>query len=270
MPLENGRVERRARLYESTAMSRLARGRARPTEIAVLREHIQRASRTASTPRTTTSVPRHLKARKGRGLFKKGGDPEPSWTRHHALVCVHEVRGALERGRVRPARWTNTGSGAARRGLVQASRSRSSRGRSGRAWIGAVPAPQYAALRRCWRAIARWPRMEGERLATGLAMKVGRPGPTSPSCARTVATGDLSEAAAPTASASSPPRRGPDLRRRHQDALERFERRHGLVGWASGPEVLPPSTFRWRMDPAELNLERWRWLPETLGERTCW
>jgi len=55
-----------------------------------------------------------------------------------------------------------------------------------------------------------------------------------------------------------------------EQALKRFEKRHGLEeDGVLGPEDLAPMSVaaEERVAQMELNLERWRWLPEDLGER---
>lgn len=55
-----------------------------------------------------------------------------------------------------------------------------------------------------------------------------------------------------------------------QDALERFERRHGLTADGRLDRAVLAALnmpVQDRIRQIELNLERWRWLPETLGER---
>jgi L,D-transpeptidase YcbB len=119
---------------------------------------------------------------------------------------------------------------------------------------------QYDALKRTlvrYREIASqggWP-----ALPVSLRLKPGQAHPQAAALARRLAvTGDLPAATPSTFDASL------------QDGLRRFEARHGLP--ADGrldPEVLAalnvPVAARIRQ--LELNLERWRWLPEELGRR---
>ena len=102
-------------------------------------------------------------------------------------------------------------------------------------------------------------------LPARLTLKPGRQSPhVATLAARLSATGDY---AAGVASSSSTARvYSSDL----QDAVKRFQRRHGLaddgvVGRNVVAEMNVPIERRIRQ--IELNLERWRWLPRRLGER---
>lgn len=84
--------------------------------------------------------------------------------------------------------------------------------------------------------------------------------------ARLAATGDL----AAEANAGAPSAGGPALDPLLEDAVRRFQKRHGLP--ATGridPETLAQMNLpiEERIRQIEWNLERWRWLPERLGER---
>ena len=95
--------------------------------------------------------------------------------------------------------------------------------------------------------------------------------------AHLIATGDLSPSApapapaAVSAASPAPPAAAapaPIFDRETQDALKRFERRHGLgADGRLGRDVLAALDVpvEERIRQIELNLERWRWLPETLG-----
>src|SRR5207247_1544403 len=96
--------------------------------------------------------------------------------------------------------------------------------------------------------------------------------------AHLIATGDLPASAtaaavpAPAASTPSPaaPAAAPVFDREIQDALKRFQRRHGLAatGRVDGTTLATLDVpVEERIRQIELNLERWRWLPETLGDR---
>jgi L,D-transpeptidase YcbB len=141
--------------------------------------------------------------------------------------------------------------------------------------------PQYEGLRRTlaqYREIAAhggWPTLpEGLRL---------RPGARSPRVAllraRLAATGDLAQPDAPAPAASPATSDSPAAAPTAPDgvfdaslraALKRFEQRHGL----NADGLLDRETLRALNVPVEerieqltLNMERWRWLPESLGER---
>jgi murein L,D-transpeptidase YcbB/YkuD len=126
--------------------------------------------------------------------------------------------------------------------------------------------PQYERLRETlasYREIASrggWPTVPGRA-----RLKVGSRGPEVAALrARLAATGDLAAGAAPAPA----PEAVFDAEVR--EALERFEQRHGLQ--ADG--VLDREALRelnvpvpQRIEQITLSMERWRWLPESLGER---
>ena len=146
--------------------------------------------------------------------------------------------------------------------------------------------PQYEGLRQTlarYREIAAhggWPALpEGLRL---------RPGARSPQVAllraRLAASGDLPQAEAPAATSPAPAvspgaaaapaatPRAPDgvFDASLRAALKHFEHRHGL----NADGLLDPETLRalnvpveQRIEQLTLNMERWRWLPESLGDR---
>jgi L,D-transpeptidase YcbB len=123
--------------------------------------------------------------------------------------------------------------------------------------------PQYAALKQAlqrYREIAQrggWPTGFG-RLAD---LRRGGHGPgVSRLRARLVASGDLPPSAAA----------GDVFDETLAEALRRFERHHGLPEEARlGPGVVAALDVpvEERIRQIELNLERWRWLPENLGDR---
>jgi len=141
--------------------------------------------------------------------------------------------------------------------------------------------PQYAALKRLlaqYRQIAA--RGGWTPLPANLTLRPGRPDPQVAALrAHLIATGDLAEsapapaAATPAAATSPAPASAPAapvFDTATQDALKRYERRHGLV--ADGRlnrDVLAALNVpvEERIRQIELNLERWRWLPESLGDR---
>jgi murein L,D-transpeptidase YcbB/YkuD len=93
-----------------------------------------------------------------------------------------------------------------------------------------------------------------------------KPGQTSPLASalarRLAASGDYTSAPPPAGAATI---YGRDL----QEAVKRFQRRHGLaddgvVGPALAAEMNVPVEARIRQ--IELNMERWRWLPRDLGD----
>src|SRR5262245_6868824 len=123
--------------------------------------------------------------------------------------------------------------------------------------------PQYLALRGAlekYREIARkggWPTLPSE-----LKLKPGQENAAIPLLAeRLVATGDY---------AGSTDGRDTIYGVELQEAVKRFQRRHGLepdgaVGAGVVAQMNVPVEERIRQ--VALNLERWRWLPQTLGDR---
>jgi L,D-transpeptidase YcbB len=125
---------------------------------------------------------------------------------------------------------------------------------------GLVPHhPQYEALRK---AMARYRELAAQGgWPTGFTMGRLDAAALARLRQRLAAEGDLPGAAAPASEAADPALRA---------ALRRFEQRHGLPedGQLDADvvrELNVPVTTRLR--ELELNLERWRWLPESLGDK---
>ncbi|HLA63223.1 MAG TPA: L,D-transpeptidase family protein [Rhodothermales bacterium] len=126
-------------------------------------------------------------------------------------------------------------------------------------------APEYAALRR---EMARVRRDDGmPRIPDGTALEGGV---TDPAVVllrqRLTRTGDYTAGAVPDSVARI---FDPSL----ADALRRFQTRQGLTASGSLDEATRTALNRRgdRMAPLlALNLERWRWLPDSLGERHVW
>jgi murein L,D-transpeptidase YcbB/YkuD len=124
--------------------------------------------------------------------------------------------------------------------------------------------PQYQALRKMlaeYRALSAkggWPPIPAKA-----ALKPGQRGPLVAAVARRLAaSGDFTGTVPATGDAVYTPQ--------IQEAVKRFQRRHGLiddavVNPAVAAEMNVPLDQRIRQ--IELNLERWRWLPRDLGER---
>ena len=123
--------------------------------------------------------------------------------------------------------------------------------------------PEYQRLRealathRAQLASGGWPRVPSMKL---------KPGQKSPHvaalAARLEASGDYGGAMPPAGAAPY----GPDL----QEAVKRFQRRHGLTDdGAVGPEVVAALNvpIEHRISQITMNMERWRWLPRELGDR---
>jgi murein L,D-transpeptidase YcbB/YkuD len=122
--------------------------------------------------------------------------------------------------------------------------------------------PAYGALRRAWQdlqllaAVGGWP-----RLSFKPPLRPGASGPEVTALRqRLVVSGDLSAAEGSGESFDSG----------LEDAVRRFQLRHGLkMDAIVGPQTLAalnvPASERTRQ--LAVNLERWRWLPRSLGER---
>jgi murein L,D-transpeptidase YcbB/YkuD len=136
-------------------------------------------------------------------------------------------------------------------------------------------APQHPQYERLRETLARYrdiaARGGWQALPDGLRLKPGARGPQVALLrARLAATGDLAEAApaaTPAASAGAPAGVYDESVRA---AVKHFEQRHGL----NADGLLDRETVREMNVPVEariqqltLNMERWRWLPESLGER---
>ena len=125
--------------------------------------------------------------------------------------------------------------------------------------------PQYLALRhmlsdyRGQAAKGGWPRVPAH-----LRLKPGQKGEAVAAIARRLAASkDYPGPVPPSGSAAS---YDPPL----QEAVKRFQRRHGLHDDAMvSPEVVAAMNVSvdHRIRQIEMNLERWRWLPRELGER---
>jgi murein L,D-transpeptidase YcbB/YkuD len=283
------------RLYEARGYQPLwiKDGRARP-EVAVLRDAVQRAAEEGLNPSDyDVQAAETLLAARPAGLFRRETvalEPLVEADLRFSSTLL-KFASHLQRGRVPPGQvdkhWFGRPSGDDLVKLLQASLE------SGTLEKGLDQVkprhPQYAALKQAlarYREIAArggWP-----ALPAGLTLKRGQAHPQVAALRqRLAATGDLPASAA-TASANatsgdqatapagapaagqSPAAAGPVFDKETQEALGRFERRHGLT--ADGRldrEVLAALNVavEARIRQIELNLERWRWLPETLGER---
>src|SRR5262245_37000063 len=124
--------------------------------------------------------------------------------------------------------------------------------------------PDYLALQRVLAeyreqaARGGWP-----RVPANVKLKPGQSSSFVPAlAARLAASGDFTGTEAPSNELS---RYGPDL----QDAVKRFQRRHGLTDdGVVGPELVAELNvpIEARIRQIELNMERWRWLPRELGD----
>jgi murein L,D-transpeptidase YcbB/YkuD len=255
------------RLYEASGYRPvwLVDGRPR-REIGVVRDAVQRASADGLDAAEYDLGPADtLQAAPGRGLFKKG-DPEPLLDADVRLSYTFlKFAEHLERGRVAPGQVDQHWFGVQRdEDLVKALKVALDSGDLGQTLEKLRSQhPQYAALKEVlsrYREVAS--RGGWSTLPAGLTLRPGRPDPqVSALRAHLVATGDL---------APSAPDPAPMFDAATQQALKRFERRHGLP--ADGRldrdvRVALNVPVEVRIRQIELNLERWRWLPDTLGQR---
>jgi murein L,D-transpeptidase YcbB/YkuD len=267
------------RLYETTGYQPvwLEDGRAR-REIAVLRDSIQRAADDGLDPAEyDLGAATTLEAARGRGPFKKEGDPEPLMDADVRLSYTFlKFAAHLERGRIPPGQVDEHWFGSQRsEDLVQALKVSLDSGKLGETLERLKSQhPQYAALKKV---LARYRQAAANggwsALPAGLTLRPGRPDPRVALLrAHLVATGDLA-ASAPVPAAESAASAGhaaPVFDAATQDALKRFERRHGLPADGRLDRAVLAALnvpVEQRIRQIELNLERWRWLPETLGER---
>ncbi len=265
------------RLYETTGGHPLwlIDGRPRP-EIAVLRDSIRRASDDGLNPSDyDLRAADTLQSSSGRGLFKKGGDLEPLVDADVRLSYTFlKFARHLERGRVPPgqvdAHWFGTQRD---EDLVQALKVALESGRL-RESLEKLESQhaQYAALKKV---LARYREAAAaggwSALPAGWAPRAGRPDPeVAVLRAHLIATGDLPAPAAAPAAPAGAPAASSVFDATTRDALKHFERRHGLVPDGRLDREVRAALnvpVEERIRQIELNLERWRWLPDTLGDR---
>jgi murein L,D-transpeptidase YcbB/YkuD len=255
------------RLYETTGYQPiwLADGRGKPA-IAALRGQIQRAADDGLNPADYDVGPADtLQAASGGGLLKKGGDLEPLMDADVRLSYTFlKFARHLERGRVSPGQVDEHWFGTQRdEDLVPALKVALESGQlAQRLEKLESQHAQYAALKKV---LARYREVAAaggwSTLPTGWTPRGGRPDPGVAALrAHLIATGDLPRSAAPAAVFDAATR----------DALKRFERRHGLVPDGRLDRAVLAALnvpIEERIRQIELNLERWRWLPDTLGDR---
>lgn len=203
----------------------------------------------------------------GRGfLTTKGFDPEEAasldvWLTHLYLSYASDLANGVSDLSHADPNWKIRGQKVDLLALLQRSIDEN---RVAESLAGLVPQhPQYVALRD---ALARYRDLAAhggwQPLPARLTLKPGQRSPVVPAlAARLAATGDYAGQA--TAQNTG---YGPDL----QEAVKRFQRRHGLEpDGAVGPAVVARMNVPVdaRVRELTLNLERWRWLPRTLGDR---
>jgi murein L,D-transpeptidase YcbB/YkuD len=263
------------RLYETTGYQPvwLANGRARP-EIAVFRDAVQRVTGDGLDPaQYDLGSADVLQASSGRGRFKKGGSPEPLLDADVRLSYTFlKFATHLERGRVPPGQVDEHWFGSQRDDdLVKALKVSLDSGTLGETLERLRSQhPQYAALKKV---LARYREVAAKggwsTLPAGTTLRPGRPDPQVAALrAHLVATGDLEPSA--LAPSATPASTASVFDAATREALKHFERRHGLApDGRLDREVLAALNVpvEERIRQIELNLERWRWLPDTLGDR---
>ena len=279
------------RLYEAGGHRPLwiEKGRAR-SDVEALREAIRRAAEDGLDPSDyDPSALDTLLAARPAGLFRRATVPIETLVDADVRASCAFLKLALhlELGRVPPGKVDKHWFGTQRQDdpvkMLEASlRS----GTVGKSLERLRPRhPQYTALQQVlarYREIAAgggWP-----ALPARLRLRPGRPDPQVTLLrARLAATGDLAPAGGASVesaedvsgkgasgSDAGPAPPPPVFDEETQAALKHFERRHGLapdgrLDAATLAALNVPVEERIRQ--VELNLERWRWLPETLGDR---
>ena len=257
------------RLYAATGYQPvwLVEGRGR-REISTLRDAIQGAAADGLDPAEYDLAPADvLQVARGRSLFKKG-HAEPLLEADVRLSYTFlKFAEHLERGRVPPGKVDEHWFGAQRdEDLAKALKVSLDSGKLGEGLERLKSQhPQYAALKKV---LSRYRDVAAHggwgALPAGLSLRSGRPDPAVAALqAHLVATGDLDATLAPPAAA-------PVFDAATEDALKRFERRHGLAADGRLDREVRQALnvpVEERIRQIELNLERWRWLPETLGDR---
>jgi murein L,D-transpeptidase YcbB/YkuD len=263
-------------LYEASGYHPVwvAGGKPRP-EIQVFRDAVQAAAAEGLDPAAyDLGAADALLTTEGGGLFKKKAPVEPLVDADVRLSQAFLTFAShLERGRVSPGEVDEHWFGQTRKGdLAQVLKASLDSGKLGET-LDSLKAqhPQYAALKKT---LARYREAAAhggwETLPGGLALRPGKADPAAAVLrAHLIATGDLPatpEAAGVAAAAGTVPVFDAAM----QEAVKRFERRHGLApDGRLDRETLAALNvpLEDRIRQIELNLERWRWLPETLGER---
>jgi L,D-transpeptidase YcbB len=265
------------RLYETIGSHPLWLVDGRPRrEIAVLRDSIRRAAEDGLNPSDyDLRAADTLQSSSGRGLFKKGVDLEKGENLEPLIdadvrlsYTLLKFARHLERGRVPPGQVDTHWFGTQRdEDLVAALKVALESGRLGESLekLRSQHA-QYAALKKV---LARYREVAAaggwSTLPAGWIPRAGRPDPgVAVLRAHLIATGDLPP------SAATPAAGAPAFDAATRDALKHFERRHGLAPDGQlDREVLAALNvpIEERIRQIELNLERWRWLPDTLGDR---
>jgi murein L,D-transpeptidase YcbB/YkuD len=197
------------------------------------------------------------------GFLQKGSPPERVAEAEARLSFVFlSLARDLQSGRIEPGKVDRHWFGKTREAdFVKTLPGAVESGTIGEALSGLVPRhPQYVALKKAlarYRAIAAgggWPAVP--------ARGTPKPGASGPEVAalvtRLAATGDLAAGHAPIFDGAV------------GEAVKRFQRRHGLDPHgrldAETLAALNVPVAR-RIRQIELNLERWRWMPETLGDQ---
>jgi murein L,D-transpeptidase YcbB/YkuD len=235
-------------------------GALRP-EADALEAAIRRAPEDGLDPAHYDIAPVKAMGLRSSGFFKKGSPPEQVAEAEARLSFAFVALARdLQAGRVEPGKVDKHWFGKAREvDFAKTLPATVEKGGVEEALSGLVPRhPQYAALKQ---ALARYREIAA---AGGWPAVPARPGESGPGVAalaqRLAATGDLAAAPAGASAVFDDSVR---------EGLKRFEARHGLP--ADGrldAEALAALNVpvAERIRQIELNLERWRWLPEQLGD----
>ncbi len=229
-------------------------------EVAALEEAIQRAPEDGLDPaRYDIAYVKAMKLRSS-GIIKKGSPPEQVAEAEARLSFLFVALARdLQAGRVEPGKVDKHWYGKAREAdFVKTLPATVEKDGVEKALAGMVPRhPQYLALKQ---ALARYREIAAQGGWPAVPAKPGASGPgVAALVARLAATGDMPAREGASAVFDETVRAG----------LKHFEARHGLaVDGTLDRETLAalnvPVAARIRQ--LELNLERWRWLPESLGD----
>ena len=260
----------------------IADGGPRP-EISVVQTAVQRAAEDGLDPADYDLRPASTLLGVRKDALDRQGALEPVLEADVRLsYTLVKLASQLEQGRVLPGKVDEHWVGVTRQDdLVKLLKASLDSGTVGESLDRLKPQhPQYAALKKL---LARYRDVAAHGgwavIPAGTNLRPGRPDPqVAPLRTHLAATGDLGASATLAASAPAavrpaaavPVNAGSVFDAETQEALKRFEGRHGLVADGRlGKDVVAALNVpvEERIRQIELNLERWRWMPEALGDR---